>query len=98
MSNNTKTNWWSALLGLMVLVVVIWLLWSTFTYILTLQKEVAVAIVAAIATVLVAVFSLIITRQNEKRRDIEQQLRQQKTPLYEDFIMLFLRQIMKKTT
>lgn len=53
-----------------------------------LDNDVAIAIVTASATVFVSVFSAIWARNTEKAQIIEQQIREKKTPVYEEFITI----------
>jgi hypothetical protein len=97
MSKQVKTKWWQILLSLIVvavLCIVVWYiavtLWKVF---FGLQKEVAAALVAASATILVSVFSVTGAKYYERKRAIEQDLRQRKIPIYEDFIKFLFRLI-----
>ena len=93
MSNKKRSDWKSVLLGLVTLGVLLILAWLSVSYILSLPKEVAGPMIAAVA----AVSGILLSRRNEKRKEVEQQLRQQKTPVYEEFTKLFLGQMMKAT-
>lgn len=53
-----------------------------------LESDVATAIVTAGATIFVSVFSAIWARNAEKAQAIEQQIREKKTPIYEEFITI----------
>lgn len=53
---------------------------------IVLENDIAVAIVTAGATVFVSVFSAVWARKSEKAQAIEQQIREKKTPVYEEFI------------
>ena len=53
---------------------------------IVLENDIAVAIVTAGATVFVSVFSAVWARKSEKAQAIEQQIREKKTPVYENFI------------
>jgi hypothetical protein len=94
-SPSTTARWWHypLAIGLVVLAAVaLWFLvrflWATFT---GLQKEVAAALVAGSATILVSVISVIATRYYERKRIIDQQLRERKMPMYEKFIDFWMR-------
>lgn len=89
MSKQAKTKWWQVLLSLIVVIglcIALWYiafgLWKVFS---GLQKEIA-ALVAASATILVAVFSVTGAKYYERKQAIEQELRQRKIPIYENFI------------
>ncbi|KYC88636.1 hypothetical protein MXL46_20295 [Heyndrickxia sporothermodurans] len=58
-------------------------IWHVFS---GLQKEVAAAIVAAIATVLVSIFSIILSKFYERKLLIEKEMREKKIPVYDEFI------------
>ena len=53
-----------------------------------LDSDVATAIVTAGATIFISVFSAIWARNAEKTQAIEQQIREKKTPIYEEFIAI----------
>jgi hypothetical protein len=53
-----------------------------------LDSDVATAIVTAGTTIFVSVFSAIWARNAEKTQAIEQQIREKKTPIYEEFIAI----------
>lgn len=57
--------------------------WRLFS---DLQKEVAAALIAAVATVFVSVVSVTLGKYYERKRLIEQELRGKKIPIYEQFI------------
>lgn len=52
----------------------------------SLQKEVAAAIVAAMATIIVSILSITIGKYYERKMIIEKELREEKIPMYEKFI------------
>src|SRR5690242_3246225 len=51
-----------------------------------LSPQVVTAVLATSGTVLVSVASLILSKRWEHKRDIEQEHRKQKLPIYEDFM------------
>ena len=51
-----------------------------------LEKEVSTAIIAGVVTILVSVISVVGVRYYERRQQIEQQQREKKIPMYEEFI------------
>lgn len=61
----------------------VWGAWKTITM---LSPQVSVALVAGAVTVLVSVFSVLWSKRVERLREIEQEQRRQKTPVYEEFI------------
>ncbi|WP_350343973.1 hypothetical protein PRVXT_000338 [Proteinivorax tanatarense] len=102
MSNKKVRRWFQNALGFLLviglIVVFIYLLvliWSSFK---GLQKEVAAAIVAAVATILVSVFSIVIAKLFERKRAIEQELREKKIPMYEEFIKFWFKVLMSEKT
>lgn len=50
------------------------------------ESDIAIAIITASTTIFVAVFSAIWARNIEKTQAIEQQIREKKIPIYEDFL------------
>jgi len=70
------------LIGLLIIVVVFVISNSQ------LSNDISVAIITASATVFVAVFSAVSARNAEKAQQIEQQLREKKTPIYESLIQI----------
>jgi hypothetical protein len=61
----------------------------------TLQKEVAVAIIAAMGTVLVSVFSLLAGKFIERKRVIDAEIRVKKIPMYESFVEFWMKVLQK---
>src|SRR5215211_3714477 len=94
-SSTSTARWWHypLALGLVVVAAVaLWFLirflWNTFT---GLQKEVAAALVAGSATILVSVISVTASRYFERKQIVDQQLRERKMPMYEKFIDFWMR-------
>lgn len=58
------------------------------------QKEVQAALVAASATVIVSVLSVVVGKYYERKRAIEQQIRDKKIPIYEKFVKDSMRHFM----
>jgi hypothetical protein len=81
------------LLGLILaaFAALLWLLWLGFR---DLSPQVAAAAIAGSVTAIVSVASLILSRQWERRREIEQEHRRQKIPVYEEFIKFIFRVVM----
>jgi hypothetical protein len=81
------------------------LAWSTYLIVdfiarglARMKSDLAVAIVAAAASVMISMLSLFISKRYETRASITQELRAKKTPIYEEFIatlyrMLFAEQL-----
>lgn len=85
-----KANRKQILLGFVLLGILLalagfiaWTIWKAF---ITLSPEIATAIVAFSTTVLVSVISLILSKHWERRKEIEQEHRKHKLPIYEDFL------------
>ncbi len=86
----SRTDWRSAGVGFLLLGVLValvgWLVWSLWNAVTSLPAQVGAAAVTASATVLVSVVSLIVAKYFEGQRDIKQEHRRQKLPVYEEFI------------
>ena len=52
----------------------------------TLSPQISAAIIAAAATVMVSGFTILLTKKNERLKEIEQEQRKQKVPVYEEFV------------
>jgi len=65
---------------------------------MSLQKEVAAAIIAAMATVIVSVISIMVAKYYERKLVIEQEIRQRKIPMYEEFIAFLFTVLMSDKT
>lgn len=59
---------------------------KVFRSLINIESDIAVAIVAASATITVSVVSLVISKVMETRATITQELRAKKVPIYEDLI------------
>jgi membrane protein implicated in regulation of membrane protease activity len=93
-----QINWKQFLLSLFSLAILftffggfIWAIWRLLAAVST---EIAAAIIAAAATVLVSVLTLVLSKRYEHKREIEQEHRKQKTPVYEDFIAQLFKMMM----
>jgi membrane protein implicated in regulation of membrane protease activity len=88
--NQKRANWKQVLLSLFALSVLLaffgGIVWAGWWVLATLSSETAAGIIAAAATVLVSVLTLVLSKRYEHQREIEQEHRKQKTPIYEDFI------------
>jgi len=80
----------SVLLALTLTTGFLWLLGylavTAWRYFSGLQKEVAVAIVAGAVTITVSVVSIVIAKYYERKRAVEQELREKKIPMYYEFV------------
>ena len=95
-----QSNWKQIVLGLFLLAVcaalLVFLVQTMWKGFVALSPEIATAIIAGSATVLVSVVSLIISRHWERRREIEQEHRKQKLPIYQEFMMFWFKIIMSQ--
>ncbi len=66
-------------------------IWHLFN---SLQKEVAAAIVAGATTIIVSVLSINFARFYERKRIIEQELREKKIPMYNEFVEFWFKILM----
>ena len=96
---------WRVLFGLIILGLFAWLAYTVVLrvahWLSDAKSEVAVAIVAAGASVTISILSLMASNIFEARRAIAQELREKKTPVYEEFVrtiyrVLFAEQLGKK--
>lgn len=80
----------SVLLGLACLFGLIWALVSGIAalggFLLRLDSDLAVALIAASATTLVSIATLTISKLYERRQGIQQDLRARRTPVYESIV------------
>ncbi len=78
------------LFGLALLVLLVWgiyyLILRTARGLSNLKSELAVAIIAASASVMVSIVSLVVSKALDRRAALLQELRAKKTPIYEQFI------------
>ncbi|AVQ97744.1 hypothetical protein OBCHQ24_01290 [Oceanobacillus iheyensis] len=72
------------------------LIMKSFEVFNSLQTEVAAAIVAAMATIIVSVLSVTIGKYLERKRVIENELREKKIPMYEEFVEFYFDLLMAK--
>jgi uncharacterized protein YneF (UPF0154 family) len=71
---------------------------ATMLVIASLDSSIAVAIIAAAATVLVSVLSIVLGKVYEARSLIQKEHREKKTPVYEDLIKFMFRILMATKT
>jgi hypothetical protein len=84
---------WAARGGLLALVTMAGLLYWIISAIFSLEKEIAAVILAGMLTVFGSVLSLIFSRQYEKKREVEREIRNQKIPIYESFIKFLFHKV-----
>ena len=63
-----------------------------------MDSDIAVAIIAAAATALVSVITIIIGKIYEARTAVQEELRKRKTPVYEEFITFIFRVLLGEKT
>lgn len=78
------------LLAIVIVVGVFWLAWSGLDAFTRLNPTVASGVVTASVTIIVSVLSVLISKNLEQRRAIDQQVREKKLPGYEALIKLIL--------
>ncbi len=86
-TTNLSIRAWA--LGALTIAALLGLVWLLIKGLTSLQSGVAAAVVTASATVLISVFSLIYSHRREQRRAIEHANREQKIPVYEEFIRVW---------
>src|SRR5690242_15946387 len=64
----------------------------------SLNSQVAVAIIAASATVFVSVLSIVLGKVYDRREQINREIRERKIPVYEDLIRFMFRVLMGEKT
>ncbi len=74
--------------GLAFICTALWLIWSGLA---SLSQQVAATLITASVTALVSVFGIVESKRREQRREIEQEHRTQKVPIYEDFMSFWFR-------
>ncbi|MFB5761542.1 hypothetical protein [Paenibacillus medicaginis] len=98
-SSESKSKW-QIIFSLLFISVLFYLLWLLVTWFISvfnsLQKEVAAALIAASATIVVSVLSVVIAKYYEKKRAIELELRNKKIPIYEEFVEFLFKLLMNK--
>jgi len=65
--------------------------WGAWKALTRLSPQVSTAVIAGVVTVLVSVFSVLWSKRVDKQREIEQEQRKQKIPVYEEFIAFLFR-------
>src|SRR4051812_32942087 len=97
-NNKERVKVWQVILFLMIISGAIYLTWLGLTSIWKifsgLQKEVAAPLIAASATIIVAVITVIVGKFYERKRAIEQEHRNKKIPIYEEFVEFLFKLLM----
>ncbi len=83
------------LILILIAVGIFWVGRWFFIYFASIQKEVQASIIAAVATILVSVFSVMTGKYLEKKRSVEQDLRERKIPLYLHFFEFTMNYLLK---
>ncbi|WP_043891131.1 hypothetical protein [Paenibacillus sp. Aloe-11] len=98
MNNNSSKNKIQMIFSLLVLSLLSYLFWLFITWLISvfngLQKEVAAALIAASATIVVSVLSVVVAKYYEKKRAIELEHRSKKIPIYEEFVEFLFKLLM----
>lgn len=97
-SRKQQIKWWQVILGFTLLsgmaVGIFYLVRWLVLIFSGLQKEVAAAIVATVGTILVSVISVSVGKYFERKRSIEQELREKKIPMYNGFVEFLFKVLM----
>lgn len=75
-----------------------WLIKSAFRVLSSMDSDIAVAIIAAAVTMLVSVVSIVLGKIYEARTAVQKELRERKTPVYEEFITFIFRVLLGEKT
>jgi len=90
MSDNKPLRWVYFIVALVILGVMGFLLYITvkayISILSNLEEGVAAAIIAATATILISVLSIIISQQYERTTKVKEEHRQKKIPVYEELM------------
>ena len=82
-----------SLVGFALLVIIVggvgWLVYIFFRYLSAVPKELAAALVAAGATVLVATFTVMVGRYFERKKELDALYRDKKIEIYDEFLKEF---------
>ncbi|WP_037287758.1 hypothetical protein [Saccharibacillus sacchari] len=100
MLENSKTSKKPIIIGTIILLVIGFLIWFLIKWLLSIfnaiPKEVAAPLIAASATIIVSVLSIVIAKYYEKKRAIELEHRNKKIPIYEDFVEFLFKLLMSE--
>lgn len=72
-----------------VAILVVWAAQSFFAYVSSVPKEIATALIAGAATILVATLTVTIGRYFERKRELDALYRDKKTEIYDEFLKEF---------
>jgi hypothetical protein len=95
MTASERRNFWIGLIVVLLLAgVAVSLAVLAWRYAVAIFPQAGSTTITAIATFIGSALTLVITKRWERRREIQQELRRQKTPLYEEFISFLFRLLM----
>lgn len=81
------------LLGLLILAglvaVIAWGMYAFFQYLSAVPKELGAALIAAVATILVATITVMVGRYYERKKELDALYREKKTEIYDEFLKEF---------
>ncbi|MFD1885492.1 hypothetical protein [Paenibacillus wenxiniae] len=96
MKNSTSKKQFA--LGLIILIIIGFLVYFLFKGLFfvfsSIPKEVAAPLIAASATIMVSVLSIVIAKYYENKRTIELEHRNKKIPIYEEFVEFLFKLLM----
>lgn len=75
------------ILGTILAIIFVYIISPVISLFGSIDKEISAAIIATSGTIFVSILTLIVSKQLEKKREIEQIIRDKKIPIYEDFMM-----------
>lgn len=100
MNEKRKQSKIQIVFSFVVLIILCYLVWLLLTSLISvfkgLQKEVAAALIAASATIVVSVLSVVVAKFYEKKRVIELEHRNKKIPIYEEFVEFLFKLLMNE--
>jgi hypothetical protein len=64
----------------------VWGVWSFFAYIRSVPKEMATALIAGAATIIVATLTITIGRYYERKKELDALYRDKKTEIYDQYL------------
>lgn len=88
---NSKSQFWFDLLGIILLAGVIFLIYRVIVLTITKVDSIDANVLIALIAGTVTITGYFVTRYLEKRKLIEQQIREQKIPVYEEFMEFFFK-------
>lgn len=89
-------RWWEYVIVAVLLLAIVFLFGQAWKLFAGLQKEVAAALIAGATTIIVSVLSVSVARYYERKRVIEQEIRQKKIPMYNEFVEFWFNFLMSE--